>query len=575
MPPSGSSPPSPSRAERIGLLGLALSGSSLVFVIDRASYDPLLAKAVFAFPLLAAAAALAGPGASFPRASALTWGLAFHAWIVVGAAGNGRLALWNRPLLVEFAVFSAALLVARSRLAERRDLVARGLAGAGALAAAAALVVAALPASRRLPNDPFSPDRFAGLAGHPTHLASLLAISIPFMVATAGLGSRAWRIASGTAAATALVALVGTAGRGAMLGLAAGGVAAIWGGRSRRTGGSGSQEEEGSSFAIPPALPAIGALAGLAMAVVVRQLFLRGVGDRWLLWRAAVGIGTDHPVLGAGWGSFAGLVPSAAARLGAPFPLIRVEEFAHGEPFQTFAEGGAVGLLLLAAIAVTALRAAARSARLSGSPLDRAFFASAVVVVVDASVSTGFRVPHVAIAYWLLLGFASSAPAGATPRGRRGGTAFRLAAAAAAILLTAGGLRWTRSDRALNAAILDLDAGRPDRSAPPLARLAGEPDARPEAGYYCGLSFMELARKERQPPLLESAIDCLESSRRIQSDLAGSSLRLAQCRSVLGDREEARDLVVHAARLHPDDPEVAAWVAALAPERAPAPSPRP
>lgn len=572
MPPSAASPPSATRAERIGLFLLALAGAALVFVLDRASYDPLLAKAVVAFPLLAAAAALAGPGVPFPRTSAVSWGLAFHAWIVLGAGLAGRLALWNRPLLVELAVFSVALLVARSRLGERRDLVAGGLAATGAAAALAALVVAALPSSPRLPNDPFSPDRFAGLAGHPTHLATLLAISIPFLIASASHGSRAGRIVGGTAAAATLVALVGTAGRGAILGLAAGGGVAFWAGRSVRTGGSGSEEEGQGDVAIPRALLAVGAVAAIALAVAGAPLFLRGVGDRWILWQAAIAIGADHPVVGAGWGSFAGLVPSAAARLGAPFPLTRVEEFAHGEPFQAFAESGVVGLLLLGAIAAAALRAAARMARRSGSPVDRAFLASLVVVVVDASVSTGFRVPHVAIVYWLLLVLAPTAAATSGKRHRA--TAFRIAAAAAAILLAAGGLRWTRSDRALNAAILDLDAGRPDRSAPPLARLAGEPDARPEAGYYCGLSFMELARKERQPPLLESAIDCLESSRRIQSDLAGSSLRLAQCRSVLGDREEARDLVVHAARLHPDDPEVAAWVAALAPERAPAPLPK-
>jgi O-antigen ligase len=111
-------------------------------------------------------------------------------------------------------------------------------------------------------------------------------------------------------------------------------------------------------------------------------------GGRMAIWRGAAEMGADFPVFGAGFGTFA-----------ATYPLYRspdVRRFfshAHNDLLQVFAEGGAVGLLLLGLILGPVATRVVRAFTGSEGTLAIGFAAGLVAVMLHALVDFNFHIP--------------------------------------------------------------------------------------------------------------------------------------------------------------------------------------
>ncbi|MCK6545793.1 O-antigen ligase family protein, partial [Myxococcota bacterium] len=132
------------------------------------------------------------------------------------------------------------------------------------------------------------------------------------------------------------------------------------------------------------------------------------LGHRGQIWRAALAIAGDHPILGAGHGVYRVLAPRYY-----PEGTSRAWQIdAHDLWLHVLAETGAVGLAaftLAVALALWALVARVRRAR--GTWDDRAFldrFALLGLLAVLALGVTHFPLHHapVALVFWALLGVA-------------------------------------------------------------------------------------------------------------------------------------------------------------------------
>jgi O-antigen ligase len=106
-----------------------------------------------------------------------------------------------------------------------------------------------------------------------------------------------------------------------------------------------------------------GILAAAGLLLLAGFVALRGPShwtassflNRWTLWTAGFRAWTDLPVLGWGWGQF----EEAFRSLGAP--LSSGSKYAHNVILQVWVEGGAIGVLLLAAAVVSVLSRLGRS----------------------------------------------------------------------------------------------------------------------------------------------------------------------------------------------------------------------
>ena len=111
-------------------------------------------------------------------------------------------------------------------------------------------------------------------------------------------------------------------------------------------------------------------------------------GGRMAIWKGAVEMGADFPVFGAGFGTFA-----------ATFPLYRAPEVrrffshAHNDLLQVFAEGGAVGVLLLGLILGPVITRVVRAFTGSEGTLAIGFAAGLVAVLLHALVDFNFHIP--------------------------------------------------------------------------------------------------------------------------------------------------------------------------------------
>ncbi|HZN03402.1 MAG TPA: O-antigen ligase family protein [Candidatus Polarisedimenticolia bacterium] len=193
-----------------------------------------------------------------------------------------------------------------------------------------------------------------------SQLAAYLGIGF-FLAASAALG--AWRrgdrrstaIASG-AALVHILAILPLQSRGALLGLACGGLgflAASWTALPRRA---------------RAALVAGGAVVAICGSVLVAKRFRDSDDpDRYTrvpIWRASLAMASERPLRGLGPGQF----PHEAPKHNFPLersPVRYARQFsgAHSLPLTLFAEEGWPGLLLAAAIASAILRTSLRSGR--------------------------------------------------------------------------------------------------------------------------------------------------------------------------------------------------------------------
>ncbi len=183
------------------------------------------------------------------------------------------------------------------------------------------------------------------------------------------------------------------------------------------------------------------------------------------VWRDTLSLGASSPLAGQGFGAFADALPPFKRGAGD----MRVEH-AENDYLELFAEGGALGLVLVMGTVGWAARQALRGLALEGDRLPRALGMGAAAAAAALLVHSGFdfnlritsnAVLFAALASWIL----AAAPAGArppheiTPRGAQV-LALGLAGALAIVLLTP-----------LPVPVRALDAVREARASPTPLRL--------------------------------------------------------------------------------------------------------
>ena len=251
----------------------------------------------------------------------------------------------------------------------------------------------------------------------------------------------------------AAVCLALARSRGAVLGLSAAGV--VW--AARRWG----------ARALVPVLAAAAVLGaafagGLIPSSVEDALLKRyraHAEARPRLWRAAAGVASDSPWLGAGPGSFAvGFRRRPVALEDGAARWSMSTDYAHSEPLQAAAETGWAGLALWLPGASAALRALL--ARAGDDPVREAAAAAAAAMTAQLAVDNMLQIPALA-ALWLTALALAAPPA----EGRRWPGAAMIAGAALAIV------SWIPKT---------LAAGSPARAA---AVFPAEPGPREDLAY--------------------------------------------------------------------------------------------
>jgi O-antigen ligase len=122
---------------------------------------------------------------------------------------------------------------------------------------------------------------------------------------------------------------------------------------------------------------------------------------RWPLWQVALEMARERPLLGHGWGTFAGLAPAYRAR-----PTGVYYDHAHNDYLEVLAETGIVGLALLLWLVVLFARRLAASL---GKPLTdaqrRVIVALGIAIVsvlFHSAADFGLRIPGLAFTFALV-----------------------------------------------------------------------------------------------------------------------------------------------------------------------------
>lgn len=304
------------------------------------------------------------------------------------------------------------LLIVATSLTKRRHLV---LVCGGFVVGALFSVIAGV-----LPNVPLSSDvvgtaeagRFVGSYGDPNFLAAGL---VPALALAAGLATVVSTVRARVAlVATAIVLLVGLLATESRGGLVAAGVAVLAAmvlTRGRRL----------SVIAAVLVVVVLGALyLGASSTSGIDRIREFGTGNgRVDLWRIAIRMGDAHPVDGVGIGGF----PEEASKflrrpgrlqsgqLGAQLVLRKPHE-THNMYLQMFAETGLVGLFLLIATALAALRStwlAIRSFELGGDSRFAGMARAVLVAQISVLAASVFISNSSDKRTWLLLALGPAA----------------------------------------------------------------------------------------------------------------------------------------------------------------------
>ncbi len=274
-------------------------------------------------------------------------------------------------------------------------------------------------------------DRAQGVFGQPNDLggfaAAVLLLSLGLALG-AGL-SRAGRAAAGAAAAVAAGALALSLSRGSWIGTAVGLVVlAVLVGPAARRRAAGLAATlalvAGAAVLAAPAAPVVSVLVDRAGSLVTGTR--SPYDDRPAIWRAAVGLWSEHPLLGVGPGGY----PQLA---GLDDPLrVTTPLHAHSLVLTLGAEQGLIGLAALTAVVATVVRTVTL-ARTCGGPGEGVLVGAAAALAAllgQGLVDFPLRNPVLQILVWLLVGVlvASAGPVAATTRSPgpvRSGRAWR------------------------------------------------------------------------------------------------------------------------------------------------------
>jgi tetratricopeptide (TPR) repeat protein len=329
-------------------------------------------------------------------------------------------------------------------------------------------------------------------------------------------------------------------------------VLAAWWGRSRK-------------WVAPLAVAA----AVLVMAVAVQQRWTSArsaaaasVQGRIAIWRNTLVMIREHPLTGVGLGAHASIYP-AYHRRAVVDPLFssRVHlDFAHNDYLQLTAELGLMGAVLLAALAVGAVRLV-RQARARAPTGDEGVLAAAATAAAAGLLADAlFSFPaYRALPPWLLaldaaiLAVRARGPAPA--RGflipaRRARQALTAVAAVAGIALAVASSRWLRADGRFEAARRAESKGDWARMASESGAAVALDAARADAWFSLGTAALVAGEPAEAARALQEAV-----ARDPFNPSALANLGLARAKS--GDRAGAVDALRRASEISPAEGEVA------------------
>jgi O-antigen ligase len=209
--------------------------------------------------------------------------------------------------------------------------------------------------------------RYSAEGFDPNDMAVTLALGIPMAIYLAVAGRRRWSclVLSYLPLAGIAIALSGSRG-GTLAAAAAVACAVVWLARRSRSAMILTLALVGGGIAIILRSVPWDTWSRL---LTIRQELGGSLSDRDVIWRAALGLLANHPLVGVGAGCF----PRAAFSALTPWrnpPL----PYVHNTPLSVAVEQGAVGLLLFLGIFVLVVRGVAH-----GPPSHRALVASVVL----------------------------------------------------------------------------------------------------------------------------------------------------------------------------------------------------
>lgn len=401
----------------------------LPFALDRFGWIAL------AVALVGAAFALSDrriPGLARPVAVALGAGLtvAFLAMLVSAAPWQAVLGRAPRfeglPVLGGYALclLAGARALHPDALVHTRKPLEDVL--AGAICAAALVSLVELAGWQMLAVDM---SRSGGLLGNATALGLAGALLAPLLAQAAATRRTPLAVAGAVAA---LVCVVVSGSRGALLGTVVALAVLAWGVPAlRRIVGGGLAALAVAALALPSTRERLLGLSPWSGQTV------RG---RWELWHQAVGVVADHPVLGVGPSGFAeAAIPHRTAAFYQRFGVDAPADSPHNLVLQVAVAGGVLGLIAACALAVVVVRQSARIVR--AEPADGLRWALVAGLTAYAiGLLTHFTTPNLTPLAAFLLGGLCLTPRGepAERPGRYADTARTAAVSLAAALALFG-----------------------------------------------------------------------------------------------------------------------------------------
>ncbi len=228
--------------------------------------------------------------------------------------------------------------------------------------------------------------RVPGTLGHPNHLGTYLAMTLPLALLLARrTRSRAARAAWALLVAVALFVLATTLSRGAWVAVAAAGVAyatlSLFPSRSAReaarSAASGGRRGAGpflaaaalalAAFLLPLLTPMGPGL--LARIREIADVHAPSTQSRLYLWRGGLSMLSDHPLLGVGTDAYAAAYPRYRTPESWQLEWNSASSKAHNEVIQIGATQGLVGLVAALLVVAFTIRALLRLARAHDSAL--------------------------------------------------------------------------------------------------------------------------------------------------------------------------------------------------------------
>jgi O-antigen ligase len=342
------------------------------------------------------------PMVALPAAALLLLGMA-QSLAVIGQTGE-RLSLSMDVEATRHAVSAAfflasALIMSANFLVTPRRLffLANMLTIFGALLAVFAL----------LPFFWFHTDAISGPFVNRDHFAAYMSMltPIPVVLVLRFVPGQA-RLAYGFAAVLMGTAAVVSGSRGGLLGLTA---AMVWMTLMNKRSGWASRLRVGPIAVIATAMIAgvfwIGAAPVVEHLADGLSLLVRsGTPDpsRTAIWRGAVNIIRDRPVMGAGLGAFNTIYPTYGDRLG-----FQEVQHAHNDYLQALAEGGGVAGIIVIGFLVAifaAVRRALRSRDRFSSGAALAAGGGILAIVVQSFSQNNLQIPAIALTFLILVG---------------------------------------------------------------------------------------------------------------------------------------------------------------------------